>query len=90
MRRLLVLSVVAVLAATSVGCNCCGNGRRTSWFNWFNRGDSCRTCGSGDVIGDEYSGTLGTPILNSVPNAPRSTGVLPGPVGITPVPIDGQ
>jgi hypothetical protein len=89
MRRLLVLSVVTLLAATSLGCNSCG-GRRTSWFGWFNRGDSCRTCGSGEVISEDYSGTLGTPILNSVPNAPRSSGILPGPIGVTPVPVDGQ
>jgi hypothetical protein len=90
MRRLLVLSVVAVFVASSVGCsscgNSCGNGR-SSLFSWFNRGDSCRTCGSGDIVSEEgYTGSLGTPILQSVPNAPRTMGELPGPVGITPVP----
>jgi hypothetical protein len=86
MKKLLVLAILASATVTT-GCNWGGNGRTGGgWFNWFNRGDQCRACGSGQIIGEDvYPGTLGAPILNNIPAAPRSMGELPGPVGITPV-----
>jgi hypothetical protein len=80
MKKLLYVLIAAMLLAALVGCNSCGP-RRGSWFgNWFNRGDSCRTCESAEVYANE-PGLLSAPILNNVPAAPRSTiEVLPGPV----------
>jgi len=82
MKKVLFIVIAALLAAAAVGCNSCGNGNRRdrSWFNWFNRGDSCRACVDGQVYAEE-PGMLGTPILNNVPAGPRSNiEVLPGPV----------
>jgi hypothetical protein len=36
MKRLLILSVVALVASTAGGCR--------SWSSWCNRGDTCATC----------------------------------------------
>ena len=91
MKNFFVLSLVAIVTASAVGCSSCGSscGRRSSIFSFFNRGDSCRTCGSGQVISDDgYNGSLGSPILNNVPAAPRSMGELPGPVSISPIPVN--
>jgi len=83
MKNVLYFVVAAMLIAATCGCsssNQCG-GRR-SWFSWGNRGDSCRTCAPSDCM-VEGPGMLNTPILNSVPTGPRSSGVetiLPAPV----------
>jgi hypothetical protein len=81
MKNILYFLIAAILLAATCGCNSCGSNRR-SWFSgWFNRGDSCQTCSDGAVV--DGPGMIGTPILNSVPAAPRSGGaetIYPGPV----------
>jgi hypothetical protein len=81
MKNILYVVIAALLIAATCGCNSsCGSNRR-SWFSWFNRGDSCRTCGDGEMV--EGPALLGTPILNNVPTGPRSSGaetIYPGPV----------
>lgn len=59
MKRLLILSVVA-LVATSSGC--C-----RSWSSWFNRGASCDTCVSGTPMSAYSSGTLVSPPTEVLP-----------------------
>lgn len=84
MKKLLFVLTIALLAAAATGCNSCGGGGRRSWCNWWNRGDSCRTCNSGEVYSEE-PGLIGAPILNNVPAAPRSSiENLPGPI-LTPI-----
>jgi hypothetical protein len=83
MRKFLILSVVAILAAPSIGCNSCGR----PMMRWFNRGDSCRTCDVGCEDGNCHDvrspGLLGSPMLS----APYSgTESLPGPATILPAP----
>jgi hypothetical protein len=79
MKNVLYFVIAALLIAATCGCNSCGSNRR-SWFSWFNQGDSCRTCNSGEVV--EGPGMIGTPILNNVPASPRSSGFenLPSPL----------
>jgi len=80
MKNILYFVIAALLIAATCGCNSCGSSRR-SWFSWFNRGDSCQTCSDGGMA--EGPALLGTPILNNVPNGPRSSGaetIYPGPV----------
>jgi hypothetical protein len=80
MKNILYFVIATLLIAATCGCNSCGSNRR-SWFGWFNRGDSCRTCADGEMV--EGPALLGTPILNNVPAGPRSSGaetIYPGPV----------
>ena len=86
MKHVLYVTIAAMLIAATCGCsssNQCGGGRR-SWFSGWNRGDSCRTCAPSDCS-MEGPGMMNTPILNSVPTGPRSSGVevlpFPGPAG---------
>ncbi len=83
MKKILFGITAAALLATSFGCNSCGSSCNRGLFDWFNRGDSCSTCSS-DAMSEE-PGLLGTPIYSNVPSAPRSSGVLPGPIGISPI-----
>jgi hypothetical protein len=91
MKRLLILSVVTLVAASSAGCASCGR----PFLGWFNRGDSCRTCAdggcdSGHVVHDDGSpGLLGSPIYGGDVSAPRNMGILPGPVLNQP-PVSGS
>lgn len=82
MKKLLGLALVVAATASSMGCSSCGRTMRS----WWNRGDSCRTCASGDVS-QEYAGGLGSPVYNNVPNAPRGSNIspLPGPIEVTPI-----
>jgi hypothetical protein len=84
MKNVLYFVIAAMLIAATCGCNSSQCGERRSWFSWWNRGDSCRTCTTGDCM-EGGGGMLNTPILNSVPTGPRSSGVetlpFPGPVG---------
>lgn len=82
MKNILYFMIAAMLIAATCGCSSSQCGNRRSWFSWWNRGDSCRTCAPSDCV-VEGPGMLNTPILNSVPGAPRSSGVetiLPAPV----------
>lgn len=46
MRRLLILTALAVVTASTTGC-----------FHWFNRGQSCNSCGTGAAnAGPYYNG----------------------------------
>jgi len=46
MKRLLILSVAAILTSSSLGC-CC--------LHWFSRGADCSSCGTaGGVYADPY------------------------------------
>lgn len=83
MKNVLYFVIAALLIAATCGCNSCGSNRR-SWFNWFNRGDSCRTCNDAGEMCAEGPGILGAPILNNVPASPRSSGFenLPSPLPI--------
>lgn len=54
MKRLLILTALAITMASTSGC-----------FHWFNRGQSCNTCGSAGY-GEPY---------------PQGPGLLPGPDG---------
>jgi hypothetical protein len=65
MKRLIILSIVALLA-TATGCRTCSS--------WWNRGDSCDTCG-GEPISTYSSGTL---------IAPPGNIIVPGPVESLP------
>jgi hypothetical protein len=80
MKNVLYVLIAALLVAATVGCSSSNCGQRRSWFSWFNRGDSCRTCAGGDMMVEGPA--LGSPILNNVPLAPRSSNVemLPQPV----------
>ncbi len=86
MKNVLYFLIAVMLVAATCGCSSSSCGNRRSWFSWWNRGDSCRTCATETCA--DGSGLLGTPILNNVPAAPRS-GVLPAPLGVTPY-VDGQ
>jgi hypothetical protein len=80
MKNVLYVVIAALLIAATCGCNSSSCGQRRSWFNWFNRGDSCQTCNSGETI-VEGPALLGTPILNNTPASPRGSGyeILPSP-----------
>ena len=60
MKRLLILTAIAMISAGTLGC--CGSGR-----SWCNRGTTtcptpcpttggCNTCGDGATYGDSYMG----------------------------------
>ena len=92
MKKLLILSVMAVVTASNAGCASCGR----PFMSWFNRGDSCHTCANGGcssggdssgydsgghIVHDDGSpGLLGSPMMHEDISAPRSMGILPGPV----------
>ena len=72
MKRLLVLTAIALFTIAAVGCS----SSRTSWWNrgcWWNRGAPCETydpCEPGTVYGGTYGGTV-------LPSP--TTTILPGP-----------
>lgn len=80
MKKFLFAITAAALLVSSFGCSSSCGSQRRSWFSWWNRGDSCRTCTS-DVVAEP--GMLGSPIIGNVPNAPRGSSIemLPGPLG---------
>lgn len=45
MTRILTVLILASLTVGQLGCTC-----RRPFLNWWNRGDSCETCASGDCI----------------------------------------
>lgn len=64
MKRLLVLTAVAILSATAIGCNCC---------NPFTRGPACPTCGQAGVSAYGADGYTAPPAM------PPGTYAVPGP-----------
>ena len=87
MRRLLILSLVTIVTASSTGCSSCGR----PFMRWFNRGDSCRTCADGScgdhtVHDDGSPGLLGSPLMHEDIPAPRGSGIYPGPAAVSPLP----
>jgi hypothetical protein len=85
MKNVLYFLFAALLIAATCGCNTSSCGNRQSWFSWWNRGDSCRTCGTADTCADGVG--VGTPIMNNAPFAPSRSGnyELPAPANISPV-----
>jgi len=68
MKKLLILTAVAMFAASTIGCNSCG---RNSWC----RGTTCNTCEAGPaMVGESYGapGMMVTPgtdtIVTPTPN----------------------
>lgn len=80
MKNVLYVLIAAMLLAATCGCNSSSCGNNRSWFNWFNRGDSCQTCADGAMA--EGPAMIGTPILNTVPASPRGSNYenLPSPL----------
>jgi len=79
MKRLTILTVIAmVTVATSSGCRTCG-----SPFSFFNRGDSCNTCGTGSP--DSYASSYGSGVVYEGDTMlPPVTGeLMPGPRAAT-------
>ena len=64
MKRLLILSLAALLSAPLAGCGSC---------RWFNRSDDCDVCQPCDpcgTMGDTYGGTPGLmgPVVTPAPD----------------------
>ena len=78
MRKLLVVSFIALTLAPLTGCNSCGR----PFSRWFNRGDSCETCVDTNHCPPGQPGLLGSPVLS----APYGGESLPGPATILPAP----
>lgn len=53
MKRLMILSIVALASVSSLGCRTCSS--------WWNRGASCETCVSDVSVSGYPSGTLVSP-----------------------------
>jgi len=73
MKRLLVLTTLAMFAASATGCGW--------WRPWYNRGAQCDPCGSTAAYspGSGYE-TAYPPAVSSTPH------LLPGPVSSMPGP----
>lgn len=76
MKKLLILAALTAVTGASVGCNCCGFGRRVEYCPPYEQCDPCEqpcdTCqpgGIGPGVGPVYS-------------APTTT-IMPGPASTT-------
>ena len=75
MKKLILLTVVALAAASQAGCSTCRGNRDGGWFSgWFNRGDRC-----GEMEVDCPPGMPRATMM--VPTSPQ---MLPGPIEIAP------
>lgn len=78
MKKLILLTVVALAAASQAGCSTCRESRGSgcgSWFSgWFNQGDECGDMAQGCPPGMPRATMM-------VPTSPQ---MLPGPIEIAP------
>lgn len=72
MKRLILLTAVALVAASLAGCHTCR--RMTS--GWFNRGDRCQEIPPTDCPPGMPRATM---------MMPGTTQVLPGPIEVAPI-----
>ena len=72
MKKLILLSVITIIATTLAGCHTC----RPTMSGWFNRGDRCNECPPADCP----PGVPRTQMM--IPSTP--TTVLPGAIEVGP------
>jgi hypothetical protein len=72
MRKLTLLTVIALVVTTLSGCNTC----RRMTGGWFNRGDRCDACPQPDCAPGMPRATM---------MLPGTQQVLPGPIEVAPL-----
>jgi hypothetical protein len=81
MKKLLILAALTAVTGASVGCNCCGIGRRADYCAPYEQCDTCNqpcdTCQPGG-----FGPAIGAPVGGPVYSAPNTT-IVPGPASTT-------
>jgi hypothetical protein len=80
MKKLLILAALTAMTGASVGCNCCGFGRRAEYCPQ----DNCEPCGQpcDNCQGGGFGPAMGAPVGGPVYSTPGTT-VMPGPASTT-------
>jgi hypothetical protein len=77
MKKLLILVALTAVAGASVGCSCCGLGRRVDYCPPVDQCDECNQCQPGG-FGPGFGAPVGGPVYSTPAPA-----IMPGPAATT-------